>query len=479
MIESGSVFVITMILTRYLKPAHYGDFAFINALVLAFQPLVNLELNTILIREMAKNPEKQSLLLGGGILLKGILLLGFVVAAVIMEQILGLSGILRIAFYLAVLGEIFQQVSWVIVTVFFSREKMGYDAVLTLLFRTVSLMGIALVAWFGRHADDIGTGFLLVFAVMTSAHLVRMVAGAMLLRWKFQLSRLTFDMAMAVNLLKQMWVMGIATFCTGLSLRVDIYILKALQGPEAVSIFHVPHMLVLQMQILAIAIVTALFPVFSRWGDDRVHRDRFNEARDLSIRILSIAGLWIAAGTVLFAYPIIMILGGRAFVGAETILVVLSGCIPILFLNLLGANLLTSLKKQQTLIYGAAVSLVVNVGLDFLLIPVYGPMGAAWATVISYLLQLIIVLGFLRRFGEESLSLRRSVGLPLILTIGVIGTGMILTGNMIPLSVLNIVIRGGLLVILGALILATQPSRVREHMKRIVRRGRPAGPPLV
>jgi len=385
---------------------------------------------------------------------------------------LGLTGVMRFGFYLAVLGEIFQQAAWMIVTVFLSAEKMEYEAMLTMVYRIVSVTGVAVVAAVFWFSESVETAFVLVFGVMALAHLSRVLLGIWFLRHRFQMVQLRYEWKIAGWLLRQMWVMGIATFCTGLSLRVDIYFLKVMRGPDAVSIFHVPHMFILQVQIIAIALVTALFPVFSRWGGDALKRSQFHEARDLSVRILTITGLWITTCAVLFSSLIVRILGGDAFLPAYRILEIIAWCIPVLFLNFLGANLLTSLKKQQYLIYGAVISLLSNCLLDYLLIPIYGELGAAWATIFSYLLQLVIVFGFLRRFSEQPLWMFRSVGCPFIIAAGITFAGLLFRQMIAPGQFLSAIVNAGLILTLVWGTLKIQPDSVKVLIRQAMVRSR-------
>ncbi len=461
LLEAGSGFLVTMILCRYLKPDLFGEFAVINAIVLAFQPLVNLELSTILIREIAREPDKMRNHLGSSLILKVFLLIGFVICAVILDYFLDFKSYLRVAYYLAVSGEVLQQLSSLINTIFMASERMELDAVLTLIFRVISVTGVIIIVLLPVQTLPHTGGFIALFAVTAVSQFVRLVSGLYLVRKHFNLTGLSAQWATIRYLLNQSWIMGVATFCTGLSLRVDVYLLQAIKGPEAVSMFHVPHLFVLQFQIIALALVTALFPALSRWGGDPLSLQKFHQIITLAFRVLMVSGFWIAAGTMVFPEWIIRLIGGSGFEDSVMSLRILAWCIPILFLNYLCANTLTSIKRQEFLIVGAASSLLINVLLDLWWIPDYGATGAAWGTLTAYAFQLGVVLFFLTRFMSQPLRLFSALIIPAGLTASFCGIFVFID---LDSGFISLVVRMSLWILTGILLVVLQPASFRSMM---------------
>ena len=472
-IEAGSSFIIMMILCRYFRPAMYGDYAFVNAIILAFQPLVNMELNTILVREIARNPSRQNELISAGILLKNLLITIFIVSVVSLSAMLDLPSVLKLALFIAAAAEIFQQIFWVFNTMFMAHERMAYETLSTIVYRIFTVGGICIVALPNLHSGASNQGFLIIFWLLCTGHLIRAMFSFWIGRDRFNMKSFRFQPAAMKELIGQSWIMGVATFCTGLSLRVDIYILRAFKGSEAAGVFHLPHMIVLQFQIVALALVTALFPMFSRLGGDGHPEIQFRQVRDIAIRLLTATGLWLALFLVLFPQPIIMVLGGSNFILSQNLLVILAWCVPILFLNFLCSNLLTALKEQNKLIVGAVVSLVFNIFLDLIWVPRYGASGAAWATIISYSVQLIIAFGYLQTRERVSLDLFRSVLLPGALTAGLAGICIMAA----PEGLAGYLIRSGVFLMTGVMLYQFQTAQskawISAHFLRRFRGPRP------
>lgn len=478
-IESVASLVVMMVLTRMLQPARYGDFAFINAIVLAFQPLINLELNTILIREMARDRIREKVLMGGGMLLKLFLVILFIISAALLDRAIGFDPLLRTAFYLAVAGEVFQQLSWVYSTVFMARERMEFEPLLSLIYRVTSVGGIGLTALLLPRETWTTTGFFIVFVILAVSQGLRAVTGMIIASRFLKSFRIQWSLKVAGELIRQSWIMGIATFCTGLTLRLDVYFLRYFKGSETVGLFHLPHMYSLQIQILAVSVVTALFPVLSRWAGDARQKERFFKAQDISIRAISFFGLSIAFISVLFPEWIIRILGGNAYLPARSALVILAWIIPILFLNYLCTNLLITIKRQSLLIYGAVVSLVMNTILDVLWIPSHGIIGASAATVISYGSQLVIVLVLLRKYSGVSLHLISALAVPWAVCLLGAWVAHLISAGTVGGSPMEYGIRFGILIAVLGTMLLFQPPAVRRILFRFRGRLPPAEDPPV
>jgi len=180
----------------------------------------------------------------------------------------------------------------------------------------------------------------------------------------------------------------------------------------------------------------------SRFGADRALQEKFRLTRDMTFRFLSTAGLVLGAIVAGFSPLMIRIIAGRSFDESVGVLRILAVCIPILFINYLGANLLTAMKHQHLLIYGAAASLLSNTVLDYLWVPRFGAVGAGWATVVSYGLQLVILGLLYIRLDKNTHSMTRHVMISLVVSV-VMTTAMIMTtGDGIRAILLDMLISG-------------------------------------
>ena len=106
--------------------------------------------------------------------------------------------------------------------------------------------------------------------------------------------------------------------------------------------------------------------------------------------------LWIAAPLLRFGRP--------EFVQSVVALRVLSISLPFFFLSSLSMWVLITMKKQGILVPIYAVSMIANIGLNLVLIPLWGYMAAAWVTVGSEAFVLLLTGYFVMRMFRLSQS---------------------------------------------------------------------------
>ncbi|MBN2057023.1 flippase [bacterium] len=452
----GAILTVAL-LTRYLGVELFGDYAWIMALVLFFQPIVNFELNTILTREIARSPEMTSELLGNALALKWILIGLFIAAMALLVALVHLPGPYITAVVLAVMAEILLQHSMLFSGIFTAYERMEFELILTFMGRLLALAAILACVLFDF-------GFAAIFAGMLCAALLRFVAGYRIITTRFCAVHPFLTRKLITYLFSEAFLLTIGSFLTSLSFRVDIYILKWLRSAIDISLFYLPHTFVLQLQIIPMALVTALFPMLSRWG--ATDRDNLRRAWISATRLLTLTGGLIAVITTGAAPLIVKLLGGKDFLAATTSLRILIWCAVILFLNLLWTHLIIVLHQQRWLIVGAAVSLAVNGGLDIVLVPAYGHIGASLATVVGYFSQICIVFYFIARELRMDRQILRAVLIPLGIT--AIATMVIYATASISISLVGSTLLG-VFVFIASIPLARALSREEVALlKRVV-----------
>ncbi|MBW3653223.1 MAG: polysaccharide biosynthesis C-terminal domain-containing protein, partial [Actinobacteria bacterium] len=107
--------------------------------------------------------------------------------------------------------------------------------------------------------------------------------------------------------------------------------------------------------------------------------------------LLGLLALPAAVGTVLLAQPLVSLLVGSGYEEAVTPLRILSVAVLFSFVNPLFTNILVAADLQRRMLWATLVAIVVNVGLNLVLIPAYTYNGAAAATVASEAVAVTIV----------------------------------------------------------------------------------------
>jgi O-antigen/teichoic acid export membrane protein len=181
----------------------------------------------------------------------------------------------------------------------------------------------------------------------------------------------------------------------------DILILKRYRPLTDVGIYSLGTVLAAVVQQVTIIFSTLLLPQLSVMVGQ-------GETAKIRLLVRRFLPYWFLATSVLFslvvlaARPVVPLVFGAAFLPAASVLAVLmlAACALALFNAL--SPLMAAFGSTWALTGVALASGVVNVAMDFLLIPRYGIVGAAAATVVSYGTSAILVLSYAqRRLGEN------------------------------------------------------------------------------
>ncbi len=180
---------------------------------------------------------------------------------------------------------------------------------------------------------------------------------------------------------------------------VDLYVLRAYLGPEEVGIFAAGYRIPLLIEQLVLApIGVPLLYYFSH--------PEYRELRDAVVRrgtriagaALGLSGLLLAA----LARPLVPLVLGEAYVESSEVTRIYAAHPLGIGLLLFSVPFYASVNRLEYGIVQGLVNFGLNLGLDLVLIPRYGPAGAAVAGIVSVAVTAVGASWFLRaRFGID------------------------------------------------------------------------------
>ncbi len=371
----GSLAVVTILLSRHFGPQRFGVLAFGLAFVRIFAVIAVFGLDRILVREIAQGGDRARIL-------RGAFRLKFAIAFASYLALLGLvwlvdgqdRQILTIV-GLAGVGLLFQPCD-----VFDYAFQAGNRFGLTFLGRGLPLMISA--------AIKIGALFagapLLVFALLETLE-AALIGGALLvIHWK------TGRPEPKSNGLEIPWrpflskgfPLLLSSLAVMIYMRTDVLMLGKMAGYEAAGVYSAAAQISEGSTLVAAALLPALFPILLRWRISGLvfYRRQFEKLFLVAI----IAGILVAGLLTIFAQDLISVLFGQAFLPATSVLRILAWSPIFVFLGVTqsGYDITEGLTWRATL--RTALGASINVTLNYFLIPGYGPVGAATATVVSF-----------------------------------------------------------------------------------------------
>ena len=247
------------------------------------------------------------------------------------------------------------------------------------------LVGAGLVVWFSMGVNGIFWGWLGTLILLVPIELYALRAHKHV-RWKDH----------SPNLSREFLGYGfVLIFAAGFSniLTVgDRYILQVFKGATQVGLYSVVYNLMVNsaaviLGVLTLAAAPVLMKTYENEGEDEsVHLVTRLTRYFLIFLLPSMTGLWV------LRFRVMSVISGARYMAAATAVLPLAIAMVLVNLSWLPGAAFLLKKKTKPMVVPVTVAALINIGLNFILIPAYGFVGAAWATCICYVIHFILVL---------------------------------------------------------------------------------------
>jgi O-antigen/teichoic acid export membrane protein len=188
-----------------------------------------------------------------------------------------------------------------------------------------------------------------------------------------------------------------------LHFRIDTVLLSLLGSLDDVGTYSAAYRFPEQVLFIPGLFIAAVYPLLAGYAarDD----PRIGPTVSRSLAFLLLIAFPLTAATALLAPDLIELVAGPDFEDAVDPLRVLAFATAFMFANTLFSSLLIVYHEQRRLAWLIAIALLANVGLNLVLIPLFGPMGAAASTVATEGASGVVLAGWAVRRGRLSLDL--------------------------------------------------------------------------
>lgn len=373
----GVSFFVTVIVARYLGPEAFGVLAYAISLMSLFAISGHMGLHGIVVRELVKRPDERTVTLGSAFGLKFIgYLVGFLIllaVSLVTEEPLSTEFWVTVVVAAAMLLRPFDIVDfW-----FQAHVQAKYPAIARLVAHLAASAFKLIFVVMGAP--------LLAFASMTLVQ-ATIVATVMLIFYQLKatikLSTWRFAWSRAKGLISQSWLVFFGSIFAVIYLKIDQVMLKWMAAADEVGIYAVAVTLSEAWYFVPTAIVASVFPRLIQIREE--DKDRYHARLQQVFDVLFLIAFFLALGFSLVAEPVITIVFGQKYVDAAPILAIHVWTGLFVFMRAAFRNwiLIENLLVFSLVTHGLGA--LVNVVLNFLLIPVYAGYGAALATLVSY-----------------------------------------------------------------------------------------------
>ncbi len=380
--------VLAGLVARYEGAAGLGRYVLVVTLVSITGVVSDLGLNTLLIRDAARQPDpaRQRALLGLVLPLKGgLALLGFAGLLAIMA-LLPFPAQTKRLMPVGALALLPDALSGAMAALVNARRRMEVSGGVTLLTRSLGLAGA-----FPLLALGYGLAGVLVWAAAVSL-LGLGLYGWVLCRWGL-LPRCRWDPAAWRACLFESYPFALTSILASLYARLDLILLSLWQGEMAAGWYGAAYKLWEAAGLLWASLLDALFPEMSRLAVGQAGRQRLRTLFRLGQRGVLAAGVLLALAGVLSAQFLIPLVygGGEDYSPAVLIFRLMVWAIPAMFLYLLCGHVLYALGEQRRVARAILAVGLANLALNLLVIPRWSYRGAAVVTLFSEWLLLLLL----------------------------------------------------------------------------------------
>lgn len=375
-VRMGVGLLVGIWVARYLGPGDFGLLNFSLALVALFTTVAGLGLNDVVVRDLLRQPEQDGEILGTAMALQAVG--GAIAFALAVATVM----VLRPA----------DPAAWA-VTALCALALLGQcgDTIRSLFEARVLSRNVVIVAnatfgviTIGRIAGIVTGQPLPWFAFLSGIEMLLTTVALMVMvrrsrgpaatgKWRATRER-------AVRLLRVSWPLALSGIAIILNMRIDQVMLGQMLGDDAVGLFSAAVRVSEVWYFIPVAIVASVFPAIARETDTVRQARRWQQ--------LYAAMLWISVAAAVFATVfgdlVIRLLYGASFAAAGQVLVIHIWSGVNVALGLVWSRWIILENRPRLALLVQSMGAVLNIGLNLILIPRYGILGAALATLASY-----------------------------------------------------------------------------------------------
>ena len=209
--------------------------------------------------------------------------------------------------------------------------------------------------------------------------------------------------------IKPIFILFASSIAISIFTIMDTSMLGFLSTTQEVGYYSAASKLVRMVRNLFPAVFTVLFARFSYYHAQK-NTNSYNDLAEKTINFILCFSIPIVAGFIILASPVIKLLCGISYIPAIDSVIVLS---PLIFISscssFLGGVLMITQGKEKQYLYTTVSAAIIDLILNFLLIPKKGAFGASFATLIT---ELFIFLVYV--IISKNILSKIHIGIPLL-----------------------------------------------------------------
>lgn len=398
----GLVFNVTV--AREFGSSAFGKFSFALAFTSIFAIIIDFGIGQLAIRDISRDQKQTKRYLGNVLFIKIILSIIYFGLIVCVINAIQYPMDTKLLVYIFGIYAIFSSLKGTFISIFNAFEKMEYNLIVTVIDKAVIVL-------FGLFLIYSGYDIIHVSSVYIIATILSLVLSFVITTKKIVVTEFKVDLHFCKYLIKTAIPFGIFAIFLTLNNRVDSVMLSIIKGDSDVGLYNAAYTLITALYIIPSSFISALFPLFSRLSSNSTIS--LTKVYEKACKFLMILAIPIVIGTIILADKIIILLYGETYASSIVPLQILViSIIPVFMHNVLG-TLILALNKEKNAVPMWAICATINIVLNLIFIPKYGPIGASFTTLVSETLLCIEFYYFVSKY-ISCLSVKQMLYKPFI-----------------------------------------------------------------
>jgi len=368
---------VTALVARYLGPEKFGLLNYAIAFVGLFAALYELGLDQIVVRNIVKKPKKEGDYLGTSFLLRffGTILL-VILSYIAITLVRPESPALHLFVIIVSVGFIFKIAETV--DLWFQSQVLSKYRVYahSIAFASSALLRILLILL---------SAPLIAFVIAVAIEQIIAAIGLFVFYYKkgrTALKKWKFKISTAKGLLRDSWPLILSGVAVAIYMKIDQVMIGKMISDNALGIYSSAVKLSETWYFIPTFVMMSVFPaiIYAKKKSKKLYLNRMQMLYDTFTWFTISVALIIT-----FLSPFIIdLLYGAEYEGAATVLSIHIWAGVFVFLGVASSRYLVAENLTKISFYRTIAGAIANIGLNIFLIPIYGIVGAAMSTLLSY-----------------------------------------------------------------------------------------------
>ena len=366
---------------RYLGPERFGLLSYAQSFVGLFTIIASLGLDGIVVRELVKNNNLNDEIIGTAFWLKLIAAFGVLLILAIAINLTSNDTYTNILIFIIASATIFQ--SFNVVDFYFQSKVMSKFVVYANII-SLFLSSIVKITLILNEAPLVAFAWVILFDSFILA--CGFIYFYIKKNLKFKIKNLKLKIKTATSLLKDSWPLILSGIAISIYMKIDQVMIKEMMNAEAVGQYAAAVRLSEVWYFIPIVITASLFPAIinAKKVSEKLYYRRLQKLYDLNFFTALILGLPV----IVFSNFIVELLYGQQFNQSAQILSIHMFCGFLVFMGVVRGKWMLNENLQRYDLFIHIIGAIANIIFNYIFISLLGIIGAAYATLLSYIFTL-------------------------------------------------------------------------------------------